>query len=314
MNGIRVETAGLQSTIQDLGRPGYAHLGISACGAADVLALRAGNRLLGNPEQAAAVEMTLVGASFSFEQDAWIILAGSDFGATLGGQALPPWIAARAQRGDRLDMGPTRDGARCYLCVLGGLDVPLFLGSASTHVVTGVGGLGRPMQTGDFLPIRSAAPRSAPHAAPAAALNWVRAQYAPGPLRVTPGPQAEWFAPAALARFCSSEYTVLEQSNRMGIRLHGPAIEAQMQTSRSLLTEGVSLGAVQIPGGGQPIILFVEHQTTGGYPKIANVCGADLHRVGQLRPRDRIRFELITFDVAQALYLEREAAFERLLS
>jgi allophanate hydrolase subunit 2 len=141
-------------------------------------------------------------------------------------------------------------------------------------------------------------------------LHWIRDLYTPAPIRITPGPQAEHFAPAEFGRLTSATYTVREQSNRMGIRLAGAAIEPKVR--EDLLTEGVSLGAIQVPNDGQPIILFVEHQTTGGYPKIANVISADMHRVGQLRPRDTVRFELVSFDRAHQLLLALEAKIAEL--
>lgn len=320
MECIRVEKAGLQSTIQDLGRPGFAHLGVSASGAADAFALRLGNMLVGNAENEPAIEMTLVGGTFGFEGDAVVALAGSDFGATLEGHALPPWSTVHARRGQRLELGATRRGARCYLCVGGGFEVPVVLGSASTHVLTSLGGLGRPLCAGDRLRVKHSSRPAGPSLGSGPArrggaacpdLEWIHRQYADGPLRITPGPQFDWFREAAVGRLTGSTYTVLEQSNRMGIRLAGPPLERLV--SREMLTEGVSLGAIQVPESGQPIILFVEHQTTGGYPKIANVCSIDIHRVGQLRPRDHVRFEAVTVQEAHRLYLEREAAFQQII-
>lgn len=287
---MRVERPGLLTTIQDLGRPGHAHWGVSASGAADALALRLGNRLAGNADGVPALEMTLVGGAFAFEVDAVIALAGADFGAQVSGRRLAGWRAHEIRRGERLEFGPSRDGARCYLCVRGGFDVPRVLGSASTHVLTGLGG--RALRAGDSVAIGASA------GCPPATLDPSRiaALYAARPLRITPGPQHDWFAPTAHASLVTSTYAVLEQSNRMGIRLTGAALERA--TPREMSTEGVALGAIQVPRDGQPIVLFVEHQTTGGYPKIANVASADMHRVGQLRPRDRVRFEWVTFEAA----------------
>ena len=284
---IRVLSPGLQTTVQDLGRFGYTHFGVSASGAADPLALRAGNLLVGNAENAAALEMTLVGGSFEFEVDAVIALTGSDFGA-----GLPLWTPVEIKAGDTVRCGATRSGARSYLAVRGGIGVPKVMGSASVHVMTGVGG--RPLRAGDVLPIGGAAirrPRTGPRRAP----GFTRA----GPLRVTPGPQAHWFSGDLYA----AAYRVAEESNRMGIRLSGPAIPSP---AGHMLTEGVPLGAIQIPPDGQPIILFVEHQTTGGYPKPANVISADFWRLGQLRPRDAVSFERVTLDQALDLLRRQE--------
>ncbi len=287
MNRIRVVSPGLLTTVQDLGRFGWAHFGVSASGAADALALRAGNLLVGNAEGAAALEMTRLGGAFEFEAPAVIALTGSDFGA-----GLPLWSAVAVRAGDIVRCGPTRSGARCYLAVRGGLAVPRAMGSASVHVATGVGG--RPLRKGDVLPIGEEAVRQ-PHAGQSAPPECERA----GALRVTPSAQAEWFGD----ELYRGAYTVVEASDRMGLRLRGVPIPSP---AGQMLTEGVPLGAIQAPPDGQPIILFVEHQTTGGYPKPAAVISADFWRLGQLRPRDQVRFERVKMERAAQLLREQE--------
>jgi len=285
MSHVRVISPGLLTTVQDLGRFGWAHYGVSASGAADALALRAANLLAGNAENAPALEMTLVGGAFEFEAAATVALAGSDFSS-----GLPMWTAFEVRAGETLRFGATRSGARCYLAVRGGFDVPRTMGSASVHVMTGVGG--RPLRAGDRLAVGNAATgRGRAGSPPPFAMQ--------GPLRVTAGPQAERFADELYA----APYTVSEESNRMGLRLRGPAIPSP---PGGMLTEGTPLGAVQVPPDGQPIILFVDHQTTGGYPKPANVISADFWRLGQLRPRDEVRFELVDMDCALGLLQEQE--------
>lgn len=279
-NRIRVLAPGLLTTVQDLGRYGFAHLGVSASGAADPLSFRLGNLVVGNPENTPALEMTLVGGAFEFESEAVVCLAGSDFG-------VPLWTPLRLKAGETLRCGATRSGARCYLCVRGGIEIPLVLGSASTHVTTGLGG--RVLRKGDVLEVGSRA--SHPVRGVKAPCAWDRSV-----LRVTAGPQRHWF------RDRLGCYAVAEESNRMGLRLKGPKLAYQGE----MLTEGASLGAVQVPPEGEPIILFVEHQTTGGYPKIANVIAADLPAVGQLRPRDTVRFEEVSLETAMALKRAQE--------
>ncbi|MGH9573256.1 MAG: biotin-dependent carboxyltransferase family protein [Candidatus Acidiferrales bacterium] len=302
MTSIFVESPGLLTTVQDLGRAGFGHIGVSPSGAADPVSLRLGNHLVGNAENGAALEMTLLGGTFVFREDAIAAVTGSDFGPTLDNAAIRTWETTRVERGQVLQCGPTLTGARCYLCVRGGISVPLFLGSASTHLLSGLGGFeGRALRKGDVLQIGQASatfPKKAvaPH---------VMKQVSPCTvLRVTPGPQADWFPEMVQRLFYSSSYRIGEQSNRMGLRLEGPPL--LLPEERPMITEGVSLGAIQLPSGGLPIILFVDQQTTGGYPKLANVISADLHRVGQLRPRDQIRFEQITFERARALLMEQE--------
>lgn len=287
MNRLRIFAPGMLTTVQDLGRFGWAHQGVSASGAADPLALRAGNLLVGNAENAAALEMTLVGAEIAFERDAVIALTGSDFGA-----GLPLWTPIEIRAGQTIRCGATRGGARCYLAVRGGIAARQTMGSASVHVMTGVGG--RPLRRGDELPVGDAAIRR-PRPAARFPQEWHN-----GPvLRATPGPQAESFA----AEWFAGEYTVTEESNRMGLRLRGPVIPSP---AGQMITEGVALGAVQVPPDGQPIILIVEHQTSGGYPKPANVISADFWKLGQLRPRDPVRFESVTIEQALELLQKQE--------
>jgi antagonist of KipI len=283
----------LLTTVQDLGRFGWAHYGISAAGAADPFALRAGNLLVGNAENAAALEMTLVGGAFEFEADTVVALTGSDFGA-----GLPLWSPVEVKAGQTVRCGPSRSGARCYLSVRGGIGVPKVMGSASTHLTTGVGG--RALRPDDVLPIGSEAVRR-----PRAAARDVPPLRDGDALRVTEGPQGESFADDLYRGI----YTVSEESNRMGLRLRGPAVPS---AAGHMLTEGVPLGAVQVPPDGQPIVLFVEHQTTGGYPKPANVVSADFRRLGQLRPRDQVSFERVTIEQALRLLQEQERWLYRL--
>ena len=278
---------GLQTTVQDLGRFGWAHFGISASGAADPLALRAGNLLVGNAENAAALEMTLAGGAFEFEAAAVIALTGSDLGA-----GLPLWTPVEIQAGQAVRFGATRSGARCYLAVRGGIAVTPVMGSASVHVMTGVGG--RALKAGDVLPIGESAVRR-PRAAARGVPDYVRN----GQLRITAATQADWFA----ADWYAGSWRVSEESNRMGLRLLGRAIRSP---GGHMLTEGVPLGAIQVPPDGQPIILFVEHQTTGGYPKPGNVISADFCRLGQLRPRDEVHFEMVTMEQALRELQEQE--------
>jgi len=302
MKTIQVQAAGLFTTVQDLGREGFGPMGVSPSGAADPISLRLGNRLVGNPEGAAALEMTLLGGTFLFPEGAVLALTGSDFSATLDNVPVDPWTSLEACPGQTLRLGPTRSGARSYLCVQGGIAIKPFLGSASTHILSGLGGFeGRPLRKGDVLSIASA-PQS--YRRRTVALHILSRLSPRKILRCTPGPQSEWFPESSHSLFYNSTYLVAEESNRMGLRLEGPSVP--VSSGGHMITEGVSLGAIQVPGGGSPIILFVEQQTTGGYPKIANVISADLPGVGQLRPRDKIRFECVTFEVARLLLHEQE--------
>jgi len=302
MGVIEVQEPGLFTTVQDLGREGFGPLGVSASGAADATSLRLGNRLVGNAEGAAGLEMTLLGGTFQFPDGGLVALTGSDFGATLDGKSVELWSSFEARPGQTLRLGPTRSGARCYLCVCGGIEVKLFLGSASTHILSGLGGhQGRSLQKGDVLKVGPASEAVRKRRLSAQALKVVEPRKV---LRLTPGPQSDWFPEASQRMFYESRYRVAEESNRMGIRLEGAAIPAP--AGGPMISEGIAHGAIQVPDGGQPIILFVEQQTTGGYPKIANVISADLHCLGQLRPRDEVRFERLDWETARSSLREQE--------
>lgn len=304
LGSIKVISSGFQTTIQDLGRYGYAHLGVSPSGAADSVSLRLANLLVGNRQDAAGLEMTLVGGAFEFESSCVVALAGSDFGATLDGQRLPLWTSALVKAGQVLRCGSTQSGARSYLCIRGGVSVPHVLGSASTHVMTSLGGFqGRPLRAGDVISYQEPPGGASfrPQRVKETALQQLVKREA---VRVTLGPQADLFSDEVRSLFASSVYHIAEQANRMGLRLSGPPLKRRV--AADLVTEGVPLGAVQVPHDGEPIILFVEHQTTGGYPKIASVVSADIHLVGQLRPRDVVRFEFISVERAVELLGKQE--------
>jgi antagonist of KipI len=303
VSALVVEAPGLFTTVQDLGRSGYGPIGVSPSGAADPLALQLANLLVGNERGMAALEMTLIGGRFRFPEGAAVALAGSDFSAQVDRCSIALWTAHSISPGGTLTLGATLTGARCYLAVAGGIQVDSFLGSSSTHLLSGLGGFdGRALRKGDVLEIGPAG------------RNVLRGKLSPGvigvqqprkTLRVTDGPQFDWFSASARKAFFETEFIVTEESDRLGLRLQGPALRAD--SPKEMITEGVTLGAVQVTPSGQAIILFVEQQTTGGYPKIANVIGADCPSVGQLRPRDAIRFELVSFQRARALWIAQQA-------
>jgi len=296
---IRVVRPGFFTTVQDVGRYGYAHLGISPAGAADALSLRIANLLVGNEEHTPALEMTLLGATLEFDGDAIVAITGADCDCKIGQDRVLANAAVEVLAGTVLQCGSLTTGARAYLAVHGGVDVPLVMGSASTSVAAHFGGFqGRRLQKGDVLRVRKHNELSV-RALHRGTLDRL---YGSGALRVTKGAQQDWFAPEALAKLYSGTYIVSEQSDRTGLRLKGEAMHPRERAE--LLTDGIPLGAIQVPQDGQPIILFVDQQTTGGYPKIANLVAADMHRVGQLRPRDEVRFAEVT--IAEAVQALRE--------
>jgi antagonist of KipI len=286
---IRVAKPGFSTTVQDLGRYGYAHLGISPAGAADSLSFRIANILVGNDANTPALEMTLLGATLEFEGSAVIAITGANCECKTGEDRVPANTAVELPAGTVLHCGNMTTGARTYLAAQGGLDVPLVMGSASTFVAARFGGFhGRRLQKGDLLPVGKHDALRVRVLCPGA-LDRLHGE---ARLRVTKGAQQDWFSPEALEKLCSNTYVVSEQSDRTGLRLKGEAVQPRERAE--LLTDGIPLGAIQVPQDGQPIILFVDQQTTGGYPKIANVIAADMHRVGQLRPRDEVRFAEVT--------------------
>jgi antagonist of KipI len=292
---LEVLNPGALSTIQDLGRFGYAHLGISPAGAADGLSFRIANRIVGNEENTPAIEMNLVGATLRFAAACTIAVTGAEIAG------VPMYEQLQIASGDSLECGPIRKGARTYLAIACGIKVPKVLGSASTHLAARFGGFqGRALKRGDILEISNGTPTSQVR-------NAARLREISQPskeIRVVNSSNRELFHAEAFERLCSSEYVVLEQSNRLGIRLSGAAIPASSPTN--LLTHGVTLGTIQIPPEGQPIILFVDQQTTGGYPVLANVIAADMHSVGQLLPRDHVRFKGVSIEGAITALREQE--------
>jgi antagonist of KipI len=288
---ITVLSPGLLTIFQDLGRSGYAHAGVSVAGAADPLSFRVANRLVGNPENAPALELTLQGGRYRFEEEAVFSVCGGEFECNV-----PMWACVPVQSGFVLEVGPARTGCRCYLAVRGGFEAPIVLGSASTHLLSG---FGRQILRGDRLEFCSSEP------SPAAINRSVSAVTFEKQMRVTPGAESDDFSGTCTLEFLSTPWIVSEQSNRQGIRLSGPPLAHR--GSGTMASEGVALGAVQVPASGEPMILFVDSQTTGGYPVIANVIAADIPRLGQLRPRDVVRFEAVSFVEARRLLFEQEA-------
>ena len=289
---------GLQSTIQDLGRYNYSHFGISASGAADPLSLKIGNLIVGNKESASAIEMTIIGGEFQFDSECYIAISGSEFEASLDNNYITNQKAIDVKKGQILSFGQAKTGARAYLCIQGGIDVDNYLSSKSTHILSGIGGyLGQPISKGDILSFGINKNSIKP------IIFRQLLDMNTSKIRIISGLQSNFFDDKAWSSFISNPFTVSNSSNRMGIRLDGNKILSNIESE--IITEGVPLGAIQVPGSGDPIISFVEHQTTGGYPKIANVIIADIHKVGQLKPGDKFQFDLVSKEEAEELRLEQ---------
>jgi len=299
MPAVIVEKAGMLTTVQDLGRWGYQHIGVPVAGPMDPYSHRLANRLVGNPDEAATLEVSVVGPEVRFEDDVTFVVAGATFPLDLDGAAIPVHVACCASAGSRLRFGRSRRGARGYLAVAGGFDVPEVLGSRATSLVSRLGPLGgRPLKAGDRLPVGGARGRPIARAVPLAL---------PGggaTVRVVWGPQDDAFTAAAREAFVSSRFVITPQSNRMGFRLAGPTLAHE--TSADLLSEATPLGSIQVPASGQPILLMADRQTTGGYPKIATLIAADVPLAGQLDAGDWIAFAPCTRDEAIRAWRQME--------
>jgi len=299
---FRVVAGGLQTTVQDLGRPGRGRFGVSPGGAADRGALIAANRLAGNRDDDAELEITLRGPHLRVLRPCRVALAGADLGARINDRPLAPGTATAVYPGDdiRFEPATSHSGARAYLAVRGGFDVPVVMGSRATDLTAGIGGWrGRALQAGDLLPVGDATPATGDQTAPTPALRpaqWIAGhEHEPHIIRVVRGPQADRFPESTWRSFLKETFTVSSQSNRLGLRLDGPPL--MPIESADIVSEGIITGAIQVTNSGQPIVMLPARATIGGYAKIATVIATDLDLLGQVKPGDRLRFaEVSTAD------------------
>ena len=304
---IHILDPGPLTTVQDLGRSGQLRNGIPQSGALDRLALIAANRLVGNRDDAAGLECTLLGPSFEADTACAIAVTGAESRVTVNGIDAPRWATVVLNAGDVVKIGTARSGLRSYVAFSGGIDVPLLVGSRSTYVRGAFGGHeGRALRRGDRLRTFGAAP-PVPYELPRDMIPDYRDEPV---LRVVLGPQEDRFSERGIASFLGSVYRLLPQSDRMGARLQGNQIEHTQ--GHDIISDGTALGSVQVPGDGQPIVLLVDRQSTGGYTKIATVCSFDIGRVGQLRPGQNLRFAAVKVDEAHRLLREADAALARI--
>lgn len=288
-----VERGGLWTTVQDAGRPGYRRFGLPQSGAMDPLSLRIANSLLGNPPGAAALECTAPGPRLVAAKRTAVAITGADLSPTVNGRPVPGWTAIALREGDVLDFGPPRAGQWAYVAVPGGVDVPPALGSLATYVRGALGGYGgRRLENGDLLACERRAPgallRLPEHARPRAGGACT--------VRVVLGPQESYFTESAVAALLDAEFSPGVHADRVGYRLDGPRLEHR--AAAELLSDGLLPGAIQVPSGGQPIVIMADGPTAGGYPKIAAILRADLRLVAQARRGDAVRFRAVTWDEA----------------
>ncbi|MGC9346920.1 MAG: biotin-dependent carboxyltransferase family protein [Anaerolineae bacterium] len=287
---LQILDAGLLTTVQDGGRVGWARYGIPPSGPMDPAAFAAANHLVGNPPNAAGLEITLTGPLLRTLEEGLIGVCGAEFELWVGGLPVPTWHSVFARAGSLIRFGQRVSGLRAYLAIAGGLRTPSFLGSQSTYLNGEFGGLeGRALRAGDRL---TTGPHDVRDLVEAAGRAWPRDRrpaYSPDPnVRVILGPQDDHFPQDQIARFFEAAYEVTPDSDRMGLRLRGTQIEHL--GAGGIVSDGIVTGSVQIPPDGQPIVMMVDHQTTGGYPKIGTVIRADLPLLAQCLPGDRVRF------------------------
>jgi len=303
---IEVLKPGSSTTVQDLGRAGLLNAGIPGGGAMDRLALRIANLLVGNVENTAVLETTMSGPVLLFQSEALVSVCGAKF------SGVPAWQSFIVKAGEKLTLTELESGCRGYVAIAGGFYVPWVLGSASTYLRAGLGGLdGRALRKGDLLKVNAAAK------SPLAGLeHWhispsVLPAYSIQPVvRVTRGAQWDWFTEETQYKLFEGRYSVLPKSDRMGLRLIGTQL--LLNEPREMKSEAVAFGSIQVPPEGQPIVLMADRQTIGGYPKIAEVVSVDLPLLAQLRPGDRALFTSVSVEEAQALFLAEEHALSRL--
>ena len=306
---IRVVDAGPLplTTIQDLGRIGQLRSGIPPSGPMDRDAFVLANRLVGNDDGAAGLESALVGPRFQVDVACAVAVTGAEMAVSVNGEPRSRWSTIHLRPDDELRLGPAKAGMRAYVAFSGGVDVPLVLGSRATYARGRLGGLeGRPLQKGDVLrlfaaplpPVRRVVTPPEPDLA------------AETTVRVVLGPENDRFTDEGVATFLGRPYEMLQQSDRMGARFSGPRIAHAR--GHDIVSNGIALGSVQVPGDGQPIVLLVDRQSAGGYTKIATVCSFEIARLAQVKPGRHVRFAAVSVAEAHRLGREHRAAFERL--
>ena len=306
---VTVQNSGLLTSVQDGGRIGYQQFGVSVSGVMDPRAMKVANILVGNEENEAVLECTMLGPQLHFDADNVIAITGGDLGPTLDHQPVENYAAFVVRAGQTLRFTALRSGCRAYIAFAGGLDVPLVMGSRSTCMKAGIGGVeGRKLQKDDVIGFRAPNPdvcnlaqrRVAPEVVPQREFT----------VRVLLGPQDDLFTDGGIRTFLSETYTVTNEFDRMGCRMDGPVIEHK--NGGDIISDGIAFGAIQVPGAGKPIIMLADRQTTGGYTKIANIITVDYPIIGQLKGGDRVRFVETSIEAAQGELLAERAALQKL--
>ena len=308
MNVFSILTPGAYTTVQDYGRYGYQDVGIPISGALDSFAFNVANMLVGNSDNCAVLEITVMGPRIEVLSEADIAITGAEMGMSLNDQPVQGWKSIRVKTGDILGINQVKSGCRAYLAVTGGIDVPSVMGSRSTYVGGNIGGYsGRLLNQGDIIKRGKGLLLDGERCLSSTVIP----QYSSIILiRAVPGPQDDFFNEGLKTLF-ESEYMVSAKADRMGYRLQGPVIKHKDNIPKSIISEPSVPGGIQIPADGQPIILLVE-QTVGGYTKIATVISTDLCKIAQATPGDTIRLEQVTLETAHSLYRERQRLMKKI--
>ncbi|MCM3160764.1 biotin-dependent carboxyltransferase family protein [Metabacillus litoralis] len=310
MEFVEVIKPGLLTTVQDLGRPLYRTFGVSVCGAMDLLSLRLGNLLVGNEEGEAALEVTLIGPHLRFHTEGVIAITGGNLSPLLNNKSIPMWKALRVQKGDELKFGNCRDGCRAYISFAGGIDVPRVMGSKSTYIRGNYGGIeGRAIRVGDVIPIgmslfhfddlhgRKLRPDDIP-------------SFKDRPVQFIVGPHTNEFTKDSFVDFLEGSYTLSNESDRMGYRTEGPQLKHI--NGPDIISDFMTVGTIQVPGSGQPIIHMSDCGTSGGYTKIGVIISTDISYIGQKKPGDKIRFVSVDIEEAQKKWIKQERSIEEI--
>jgi antagonist of KipI len=305
---LRVLEPGLFTTVQDLGRPHAISAGVPPGGAMDRFAHRAANLLVGNAETDATLECTLTGPHLLAKHSCLIAIAGADLDPRVNGQAVPTWTGIFLSTGDRLALGARRVGGRAYVSVAGGIEADRWLGSASTNLMAGRGGMrGRNLKAGDEIGVAREATR--PLVAGRQLPERLRPHYSDHTLFAIAGPHVKRLDPDGRHQLFGAAFKVSREADRMGYRLDGPKLAT---SGDELLSFGLTAGAVQVPRGGQPILLMADHQTAGGYPVVAAVVSGSMPVAAQLIPGDELHFVETTLDRAHQMRMSMTTALNTL--
>lgn len=316
MSSIKIINGGLMTTVQDKGRFGYQASGMQVSGVMDRYSAIIANALAGNDADAALLETTFIGPEIEAQERLLVAVTGGQPIISIDGRDAAPYRTHVLQPGQRLKVAGMKSGIRAYIAIAGGIDVPVVMGSRSTNLKLKIGGCsGRKLNAGDILPVGKASEQAKnvmEGNASARSISIQQDASSVKTIRIVLGPQNNYFSQETLDALEQAEYSITNESDRMGYRLSGPAIEKTI--TKDLITDGIVFGSIQIPPNGQPIIMMADHQTTGGYPKVGTVISADLSVLAQCTPGTKLRFKIVSVQEAQQAYLDKEKWLSNLIN